>query len=79
MDGIDLFGYRKPSEHIDDVNEVGAAVEDIMNSQASDDAGGQPSADTSAVMLMQEYARRIRLLTYAVWIIALVLIIKEVK
>lgn len=79
MDASDLFGYRKPSEPIDDINEVGAAVDDIMSTQPGTDDGSQQAPDDAVMLILQEYARRVRLLTWAVGIIALVLILKEVE
>lgn len=63
---------------IDDIKEVGAAVGDIMNTQA-DGAGSFADPDAASVLLLQEYVRRVRLLTWAVGVIALVLILKEVE
>lgn len=64
---------------IDDIKEVGAAVDEIMNTQTETDAGGQQAPDAASLLILQEYVRRVRLLTWAVGIIALVLILKEVE
>lgn len=64
---------------IDDIKEVGAAVTDILGTQTDAEAGGQQDTDTAAVLILREYVRRVRLLTWAVGIIALVLLLKEVE
>ena len=73
-----LFGNYKQADPIDDINEVGAAVDSIIETQADDTAGPQ-SVDAASVLILKEYVRRVRLLTWAVGIIALVLIIKEAE
>ncbi len=79
MGDCGLFGYGKPSGSIDDINEVDAAVTDILGTQTDAEAGGQQDTDTAAVLILREYVRRVRLLTWAVGIIALVLLLKEVE
>ena len=79
MEGCGLFGYSEPSGHIDDINEVDAAVTDIMGTQTDLESGNQQSIGAALVPILREYVHRIRLLTWAVGIIALVLILKEVE
>ncbi len=73
------MGGYDTTEQIDDIAEVDAAVDDILNSQAGDGAGGQQGPDAETALVLTEYVRRLRLLTWAVGVIALVLILKEVE
>lgn len=72
------FGGGKTTDPIDDLNEASEAVTDIINS-----ADSPATADATAVAdmanLLGEYAKRLRLLTWAVVAIVVVLVIKEVK
>lgn len=79
MEGCGLFGYSETSGHIDDINEVDAAVTDIMDMQTDVEGDSQQGIDAAYVLILREYVHRVRLLTWAVGIIALVLILKEVE
>lgn len=78
MGNSGLFGDTGYNGAIDDIEEVGAAVDDIIKTQA-DNAGSSTGPDAASVLILQEYVRRVRLLTWAVGVIALVLILKEVE
>ena len=78
MGNSGLFGNNGWNGQIDDAKEVGAAVEEIMNTQA-DGTGTRQEPDAASVLILREYVRRVRLLTWAVGLIALVLILKEAE
>lgn len=78
MGNSGVFVEKGWNGQIDDIEEVGAAVEEIMNTQP-EGAGAVQEPDAASVLILQEYVRRIRLLTWAVGVIALVLILKEVE
>ena len=72
------FGSSNLEYPIDDANEAAAAVEEIV---VTDD-GEEPTApgpNLAMAQLVEQYVRRVRLLTWAVVAIAAVLIIKEIK
>lgn len=75
------FGTQPKTETIDNVAEVSEAVDAIIGTpEASEPDNGPASApDMAASMLVVQYVRRVRLLTWAVAIIAAILVIKEIE
>lgn len=68
--------YQLP---VDDIGEAAAAVDDIVSGMAADDAGqraANQSAAPVAIMLF-ETARRVRLLSWAVALMAAYIVLKE--
>lgn len=78
MTGVSGCFGRPNNEPIDDIQDAAAAVNDIVSGE--DPAPADTSAETlaSVAAVVGEYTRRVRLLTWAVVIIALVLVLKEV-
>lgn len=74
------FGSTTPYP-IDDIEEVVGAVDDIV--ETATPSADEPSAGISPNMalaqLVGQYARRVRLLTWAVVAIVVVLVLKEVN
>lgn len=72
------FGGGNPSSApIDDLKEASQMVDDIVSSARQSSSASNQAAIAGVTMLLGQYARRIRLLTYAVLAIAAVLVIKE--
>lgn len=74
------FGSNKPSnDPIDDLNEASAMVNNIAcnTNVATGTSTAQAAADVAA--LLDQYARRMRLLTWAVAVIAFVLVVREMN
>lgn len=66
---------------VDDIEDVEAAVEEIIgqeppsgNGQAADE-----TPDVAMALLVGQYVRRVRLLTWAVVVLAAVIAVKELK
>lgn len=68
---------------IDDIEEVETAVEEIVETATPGEDVPEPQTDNAdslaLAQLVGQYARRVRLLTWAVMAIAIVLVLKEVK
>ena len=67
--------------HIDDIQEAGAAVADIMAGMKEEDPGTstqEPSSGMAAKMLC-ETLRRVRMLTWALVAVIAYLVIKEIN
>lgn len=65
---------------VDDVDDVAAAVEEIV--ETAQPANEQPVAEATDIdmaLLVGQYVRRVRLLTWAVVVLAAVIAIKELK
>ena len=75
MTGVSgCFGGSQPAVAIDSVEEVSAAVDDIIDSSAESDNS------QTAFLLAQHYAsmeRRVRMLTWTVVALAAVVLLKE--
>lgn len=74
------FGHSATADPIDDINEAAEALGDIMGS--SGQPSGTAATDAAApamAALIEQYVRRVRLLTWAVVAIAVVLVMKEVS
>lgn len=73
------FGSRAKQNPIDDIDEAAQAVADIEDTPQAPAADPEPNAATPALaMLVGQYARRVLLLTWAVVIMAIVMIMREV-
>lgn len=70
--------YQPP---IDDIQEAGAAVSDIMAGVTVEDPGTTSPDSTSemAAMMLCETVRRVRFLSWAVALLALYVVAKELK
>ena len=80
------FGSHNPAGDngvIDNVAEVSATVDEILEGEGLPTTSEAPSAETqAATLLMRHYAnlwKRVQMLTWAVVAIAIVLVIKETK
>lgn len=74
------FGGAKVDYPIDDVDEAAAAVEEIVETTDPVPTEQQPgpAPDLALAQLVGQYARRVRLLTWAVVAIAIMIVLKEV-
>ncbi len=79
MYGKGVLFRQERDNAIDDISEVEAAVDDILNSQSVEESDGEQAPDATMVLIIREYLHRIRILTWAVVVIAIVLILKESK
>lgn len=79
MTNSGCFGGGKAADPIDDLEEASETVTDILNSENTPAAAADTTAVADVANLLGEYARRVRLLTWAVVAIVVVLVIKEVK
>ena len=73
------FGSNKPAAVIDDINEAAAAVSAIAGTTPVENGTATAQAAADVAALLGQYARRLRLLTWAVVAIAVVLVMREVK
>lgn len=73
------FGGTKAAYPIDDINEAAAAVEEIVETTdpVPTEQQTEPAPDLALAQLVGQYARRVRLLTWAVVAIAIMLVLKE--
>ena len=74
------FGGMDDVYPIDDIKEVETAVDEIVETETPSDTDPQAEAPNLALaQLVGQYVRRVRLLTWAVIVMAAVLVIKELK
>lgn len=73
------FGGTKTAYPIDDIDEAAAAVEEIVETTdpVPTEQQTEPAPDLALAQLVGQYARRVRLLTWAVVAIAIMLVLKE--
>lgn len=72
------FGLSRTPDPIDDINEAAEAMGDIIdsaNQQSPMEATG--AAMPALAVLIGQYVNRVRLLTWAVVIMAVVIVVKE--
>ena len=73
-------GMSKANDPIDDIDEAAVAVEEIVNTDSPADVAASEQAPSLALaQLVGQYARRVRLLTWAVVAIVVVMIMREVE
>jgi len=83
MSGVSgCFGSRMNNDPIDDVEEVSATVDDIVETMPEDTTPSEVGQEYLLTIqqlanVAGEYARRIRLLTWAVVAIVVYLVLKE--
>ncbi|MBQ6729927.1 MAG: hypothetical protein IJQ83_07340 [Bacteroidales bacterium] len=73
------FGQSRTPDPIDDINEAAEAMAGIIdsaNQQTPTDASG--AAMPALAVLVGQYAKRVRLLTWAVVIMAVVIVMREI-
>lgn len=70
------FGDGGTAYPIDDIEEVEAAVSEIVETDTTGDEPAQ-APNLALVQLVGQYARRVRLLTWAVVAMAALLVLKE--
>ena len=74
------FGGGGTPFPIEDITEVEAAVGEIVeNDSPTGDAQAAQAPNLALAQLFGQYVRRVRLLTWAVVAIAIILVIKEMK
>lgn len=64
---------------IDDIEEVAVAVDEIENTDTPQSDTSSQAPSLALAQLVEQYARRVRLLTWAVIAIVVVLVIREVE
>ena len=64
---------------IDDIEEVAVAVDEIENTDTPQSDTPSQAPSLALAQLVEQYARRVRLLTWAVIAIVVVLVIREVE
>lgn len=73
------FGQSRTPDPIDDINEAAEAMEGIIDSANQQIPTENPGAAMPALaVLMGQYAKRVRLLTWAVVIMAVVIVMREI-
>lgn len=77
------FGTSRTPDPIDDIDEAAAAMDDIIDSATRQPATEPTTVATGAAMpaleaLVAQYAARVRLLTWAVAIMAVFLVMREI-
>lgn len=73
------FGQSRTPDPIDDINEAAEAMSGIIDSANQQTPTETPGAAMPALaVLMGQYARRVRLLTWAVVIMAVVIVMREI-
>lgn len=72
------FGTSRTPDPIDDINEAAEAMEGIIDSANQQTPTENPGAAMPALALVGQYARRVRLLTWAVVIMAVVIVMREI-
>lgn len=74
------FGKGTDPDPIDDINEAAEALGDIMGTATQPTGTSATDAAAPAVAaLLNQYMQRVRLLTWAVIAMAVVLVVREVK
>lgn len=68
---------RTADEVIDDLEEVSSVVDDITTKDTGGDDTASAQAAFDASKIIGQYVRRVRILTWAVVAIAIVLVLKE--
>ena len=74
------FGNTNEVYPINHIDEVDAAVEEIIETvEPGTEQPAGPAPDFALAQLIGQYIERVRLLTWAVAIIVIVLVVREVK
>lgn len=74
------FGTSRTPDPIDDIDEAAEAMVDIVDSANQQNPTENPGAAMPALaVLMGQYAKRVRLLTWAVVIMAVVIVWREIE
>ena len=73
------FGSSQSQAPIDDIDDVSQVVDDIVGTPEDEaDVPVDPAPDLALAELVEQYVRRVRLLTWAVIALSIVAIIREV-